>query len=435
MIPVKRSAAEPQAAKNTPSDAFSEAAERHGVRKNKVKYIAAEVLNCFTYLFVGGALWQGLLLYIGCTADKIGTLSGIGYATQTLSMGLGLILCDRLKKPIRAMALCDLPISLFFFSILFFLCVGSAEEQIVFPILAGLVIVYYAAFGFKTILAYKIPYLIIHMEDYGKLLGRSGFVSNLFVIAVSVGLPGFLSLAGYLTGMRLMYAVCALFALAVSLLDFRLKALWNAENQASVSVRALFSERNVLRLAPANFLRGLSSGVIISLTVMASKLFCLDSVGLSLLVSLTSLGSVVGNFIYSFAGKASKLSRLCLSASLVMLVLGSASVLVGSWRSFTVLFVVIQIAYVIVNGTIPVLFARLIPYSIAGGCTALRMMETMLGTAISSWFTGLVLENFDGRLTAFLLMLAAGAAQTICGLFYYRFCRAADRQESHAVRS
>ncbi len=178
MIPVKRSAAEPQAAKNTPSDAFSEAAERHGVRKNKVKYIAAEVLNCFTYLFVGGALWQGLLLYIGCTADKIGTLSGIGYATQTLSMGLGLILCDRLKKPIRAMALCDLPISLFFFSILFFLCVGSAEEQIVFPILAGLVIVYYAAFGFKTILAYKIPYLIIHMEDYGKLLGRSGFVSN-----------------------------------------------------------------------------------------------------------------------------------------------------------------------------------------------------------------------------------------------------------------
>ena len=66
---------------------------------------------------------------------------------------------------------------------------------------------------------------------------------------------------------------------------------------------------------------------------------------------------------------------------------------------------------------------------------SLRMMETMLGTAISSWFTGLVLENFDGRLTAFLLMLAAGAAQTICGLFYYRFCRAADRQEAHAVRS
>ena len=55
MIPVKRSAAEPQAAKNTPSDAFSEAEERHEVRKNKVKYIAAEVLNCFTYLFVGGA--------------------------------------------------------------------------------------------------------------------------------------------------------------------------------------------------------------------------------------------------------------------------------------------------------------------------------------------------------------------------------------------
>lgn len=93
MIPVKRSAAEPQAAKNTPSDAFSEAAERHGGRKNKVKYIAAEVLNCFTYLFVGGALWQGLLLYIGCTADKIGTLSGIGYATQTLSMGLGDLSC------------------------------------------------------------------------------------------------------------------------------------------------------------------------------------------------------------------------------------------------------------------------------------------------------------------------------------------------------
>ena len=50
------------------------------IRGNKAKYIAAEVFNCFTYLFIGGALWQGLLLHIGCSADKIGALSGIGYA-------------------------------------------------------------------------------------------------------------------------------------------------------------------------------------------------------------------------------------------------------------------------------------------------------------------------------------------------------------------
>ena len=110
-----------------------------------------------------------------------------------------------------------------------------------------------------------------------------------------------------------------------------------------------------------------------------------------------------------------------------MLVFGPISAVIDSWSGFMVVFIIIQTAYVIVNGTIPVLFAKLIPYRVAGGCTALRMMETMLGTAISSWFTGYMLERFAGRFMVFLLMLAAGAAQTICGLVYYRYCRIADR--------
>ena len=397
------------------------------IRRNKAKYIAAEVFNCFTYLFIGGALWQGLLLHIGCSADKIGALSGIGYTAQTIAMGAGLLLCDKLKKPVRAMAFCDIPIIVFFFTVFVFLCSGQMSGKVVFPVLVSLVIVYYAAFGFKTILAYKVPYLIIDMDDYGKLLGGAGFVSNLFCIAVSSVLPIFLDKAGYMTGMRLMYIVCTLFALVVTVLDFHLKSVGNVGEWTSVRFRELITEKNVLRLAPANFLRGLSSGVMLSITIMASGLFSLDSVGLSLLVSLTSFGSVIGNFIYSIVGKASRLSCLCLISSVFMLVFGPISAVIDSWSGFMVVFIIIQTAYVIVNGTIPVLFAKLIPYRVAGGCTALRMMETMLGTAISSWFTGYMLERFAGRFMVFLMMLAAGAAQTICGLVYYRYCRISDR--------
>ena len=389
--------------------------------RNIARHLTMEIMNCFVALFIGGTLWQGLLLHSGCSATEIGTLGAVGQAAQVAAMGINMVLCDRFKNPILVMALGNLPIMLFF-GVIATLCF-LGKTAFTFPILLGCVILYYAAYGFRSIFAYKIPYLVIHMEHYGRLTAVSGLVSNLFCIAVSVAIPLFLAKAEYLSGMLTLYIICAIFAGLTAIINARMKVIATPPSSERPRFRELLSDKSVTHLAPANFLRGISSGIILSLTLVASHLFELDSVALSLLVSLTTLGSVLGNLVYSVMGKANILSRLCLGASAVLLIFGSASVLAGSWTKFTVLFVVVQMAYVIVNGTIPVMLAKITPYRIVGGCTSLRMMETMAGTALSGWITGLVLDHFDGYMPALLLLITAGLAQLYCGIAYHVFYR------------
>lgn len=382
-----------------------------------------EIMNCFVALFIGGTLWQGLLLHSGCTSGEIGTLGAVGQVAQVVAMGLNIVLCDRFKNPILIMALANLPIMLFF-GVIAILCF-LGKTSFTFPLLLGCVILYYAAYGFRSIFAYKIPYLVIHMEHYGRLTAVAGLISNLFCIAVSILIPLFLAEMEYLSGMRILYIICAVFAGLTVLLNSRMKVIGKPPSSERPKLRELLSDKSVTHLAPANFLRGISSGIILSLTLVASHLFELDSVALSLLVSLTTLGSVLGNLVYSVMGKENRLSKLCLGSSVILLLFGPAAVLTGSWKGFTVIFVVVQIAYVIINGTIPVMLAKITPYRIVGGCTSLRMMETMAGTALSGWIAGLVLDHFEGTLPALLLLLTAGLAQLYCGIAYHIFYKKA----------
>ena len=396
---------------------------------NIARYLTMEILNCFTYLFMGGTLWQGLLLHNGCSSTQIGTLTAVGSIAQATAMGLNTVIADRFRNPIRVMSLASMPIFLVF-AIVASLCF-TGSEAFLFPLLATLVVLYYAAYGFRATFAYKIPYLTIHMSHYGRLTATMGLVSNLFCIVISTAIPFFLEYTGYMEGMLLLYIVCAVFVGTAAILNSRMKVInEQPPEQEKPTLRELLADKSVTHLAPANLLRGVASGIIGSLTLMAAHLFELDALALSLLVSLTTLGSVLGNLLYTIMGKAQVLNYLCLGASLIFLTCGPASALTDSWTVFMVLFVVIQIAYTIINGTIPVMLAKFTPYRIVGGCTSLRMMETMAGTALSSWITGVVLDKFadQGMLPALTLLVVAGLSQLYCGVAYHIFYRKARMQ-------
>ena len=396
-------------------------------RGNFARYIAMEILNAFTYLFMGGTLWQGLLLHNHCSQAMIGTLAAVGSIAQAVAMGLNTVIADRFKKPIRMIAIGSLPILLVFVVISALCFVG--ERSFLFPILLAAVILYYAAYGFRATFSYKIPYLTIKMEHYGRLTAVVGLVSNLFCIVVSAGIPFFLEKVDYMKGMLLLYIVCAVFVGTASILSLRMKIINEMPaSSARPTLRELLSDKSVTHLAPANFLRGVAVGVITSLTLVAAELYELDSVALSTLVSLTTLGSVLGNFLYTVLGKANFLSILCLISSVTLLVFGPMAALSSSWTVFMVLFTILQIAYIIVSGTIPVMLAKITPYRIIGGCTSLRMMVTMAGTALSGWLAGLVLEHTEGVLPSVILLLVAGLSQFYCGIAYHIFYHKAQKE-------
>ncbi len=386
---------------------------------NLARSIGMSTMTGFTLLFMGSTLWQGLLLHNGMSSTEIGVLSSAGSLAQVAAMALNLFMTDRFKNPLLVMTMANLPMIVFFALISIFCFIG--QKAFLFPVLLGCVILYYAAYGFHSIFAYKIPYITIRMEHYGTLTALQGLVSNLLCISVSMAIPFFLERVDYMKGMLILYIACTVCASLASYFNGSLKEINKMPPSDPVPMKELFSDPSVLGLAPANFLRGLSMGIIASLTLVAAEVFQLDSVALSLLVSLTTLGQVLGNLLFSVTGKPRWLSWLCLYSSLALVILGPLSAGLGSWAIFAVLFVLIQIAYALVNGTIPVMLAQFTPYRIIGGCTSLRMMETMAGSALSSWIVGLVLDHTDGSLPSVLLLLAAGLTQLCTGLAYHRY--------------
>lgn len=386
-----------------------------------------DLLNCLTLLFAGGTVWQGLLLHCGLSSTEIGILTAAGSVAQVVAMALDLMVADRFRKPLRIMSVASIPMLLFFCTVCLLCLLG--EHAFSFPLALCCVLLYYSAYGFRSIFSYKIPYLLIRMERYGRTVALSGFISNGLCVVVTIGINLLLENFAYLQTMTWLYGLCALLALVTVLCTLWMKPIYPQKNSGEpVQFREIITHPGVTKLSAANFIRGISMGIIGSMTLIAAGRYKLDAATLSLLASLTTVGALLGNLLFSALGKAQWLSRLCLAASITLTVIGPISVL-GGWDLFLVWFVVIQIAYIIVNGTIPVMLAQSTSYRVIGGCTAVRMMETMAGSALSGWLTGMLLDKSSGIAMTAALMLAAGLAQLYCGIAYHKYQKPARNEE------
>lgn len=387
--------------------------------RNIALQVVFELLTCLTLLFVGGTVWQSLLLYCGLSSAEIGLLAAIGSIAQVVAMILDLLVADKIHNPLLTMTVSSVPI-LMFFSAIFAMCI-IGEHVFTFPLLFCANLIYYIAYGFRSIFSYKIPYLLFNIEKYGQVVAISGIVSNLLCVAFTIVINYLLKNFDYLSSMKWLYAVCSVFSLIIVFTTVWMKPIKRQEKTENVKIKEVITDKSVTKLSLANFLRGISMGIINVITLIAAFRYEVDSATLSILASLTTIGALLGNFIFSVFGKPKFLSKLCLISSVALFMLAPVSVLCD-WKIFAVIFVFIQIAFILINGLIPVMIAQSTSYRIIGGCTAVRMMVTMAGSALSGWFTGVLLDVSDSKvLIPVILMIIAGVTQLYCGIDYYKY--------------
>lgn len=149
---------------------------------NKNRYYLSSICWNVISVLTSGALLQTFLLEKGLSEQTVGFYFAAFQLLQLLILFLCSGLLDRMKNIISTTALVhllDLPLLI----LLLVLCFVPYS----FPVpvfLCGLVC--YIAIGLYNILTYKIPYHVIDMKDYGKVLGKSGFLGSGFTLLLSL---------------------------------------------------------------------------------------------------------------------------------------------------------------------------------------------------------------------------------------------------------
>ncbi|MBQ5840858.1 MAG: hypothetical protein IIW40_02770 [Clostridia bacterium] len=386
--------------------------------RNIAMNLTMEMSTCLITLFASGALWQGLLLHCGLSMTQVGTLGAVASIAQALAMVLDLWLADRFRRPLVVMTVAVIP-CIVFFAVIAAMCF-MGESVFSFPVVLVSVFVYFAFYGFRSVLLYKVPYLIFRMERYGPLLAVGGFASNLLSMVAGLGINVLLERREYLSTMAVLYVVCTVLAAVVALSTLLMRPLYVPRETVRVPLKEVLADDSIRFLSGANFMRGISWGIIASITLIAAGVFQKDAAALSVMVTLTMVGTTIGHLLFGAVSRPAWLSRVLMAAGILLAVTGPLAVVMGKWVLFLVLFVPLQIAYIVVGDAIPVILAQTTSYQIIGGCTAVRLIVSMVGMALSSWLTGFLMEVWGGRGAAVVLMLIAGLSQVYCGVTYYR---------------
>ncbi len=387
-------------------------------KRNIALFVTSEIIRIFVALTVGGTIWQGLLLHNGFTATQVGVVTAVVSIAQVVTYLLSAFTLDKFKKPIKAMIYFTASLIVLFALIVAMCIIG--KEAFWYSLIILITFCFYISNGFVSMLGYKIPYLIMDMDKYGVVSAICGWTAGLFTTVIGIILPIILSIVGYMKGMTWLYIVCIVLTVVCCFIFMRITVISSSLEGEKASFKEIIVDKSVVKLIDANIARGLAMGVISCLIVMASKLFEVDSVQLTVLATLASAALLIANIIFVFIGKPKYLISSAIVSSLSLAFFCVVSAFSKNFIVFAVIITIMQVAYNIINVVIPVMLAQKTSYRVAGGVTSIRMMITMAASALTGWLTGVVLDNFTGILPIVILMSVAGLGHIYCA---YKYCK------------
>ncbi len=396
-------------------------------RCNILIVIITVALKTVISLFSTGSLLQNVLMdeSIGLSKASTSILTvTLPQFAQMAAIGLTFFFADRLSGIIRKSAWCYATVIFQFLAILVAWQYGI--NRLTFSLLFAAILICNVFGGIDTVWAYKIPYLIYHITYFGSIQSVSGIVGNIVSSGLSILIPILTSL-NYGIVMRCFFISGIALTVLYVFLEYRLKVLPGAKEDDRQTERVhfgeLFRQPTGRHLLLSNFIRGLSMGVFQCATIIAAKLFDVSGTELSVLVTVTTIGAIAGNLIFTLIGKPRHLARKFTVTAVLYALLFPLLFFVKNWYVFIGLFFLLQIDYIIISILVPTSVCLLVSYRDSGSYTSVRMMLTTGGTAVGGFVSGLILDRSTHPLSIFLLLVSAGLLQLFYGLIYAAFFR------------
>lgn len=387
------------------------------LRKNTVSYISYNVITATLLIFSNGALIQTFLLSMGVSESKIGYFSSVYNFTQVLTMIFCSLISDRIKNIKKMIALCSLP-QIFFYVAMAFFCIYDANTDTVF-ITALITLFLLGIFlGIINVLIYKLPYIIMDINSYGRVTSIIGIFSGILGVAVSAGVKLLIDSYEYKTVMLLCFVACAVLLIASFAMVMCLKVVNDGEYDGNEPKKAkfydVFKHKSFIFLSPANIFRGLAAGITAMIPVFAVRQMKADAGMTASMVVVSNVANIVCCFGYMLAMNYIKPNLLCFITSVVTLVPLIGMAFTDSWMAYLILYSIYNIGIFGFSMAVPVYVTKIVPYSIMGSYTSWRMMLTTGGTALGSLLSGVLIS----KISIAGIMLLAVALQFFSGLIY-----------------
>jgi len=386
-------------------------------------WYAQSVMYNAALLISGGTIFQTFLLGRGVTGAMIGVYSTFTLLTQSLTMFVFSLFADRIRDVKRAYA-CFTLMQIPFYVFMLFMCGDGLYGDAVFRLILLPAALLNTAIGLRTVLAYKMPFLIIDMKGYGRFTVTECILVSVVSVLFSYIAERLLTHAEFLTAMRILFAAALGFITLSAVFVITLKTS-GAPDKASErkTIRQTLSivrEPRFYRFIIPNFARGLAIGIMGMAAVFAASDNGFDSAQLSRLALAGQAASFAAYIVYR-AAVTRYGSKPLLTLGCALFVCLPFMAVTGSVWLYLALYFMAQAGHYFISVAVPVMVAEFIPYEIMGSYTACRMLLTNGGNAVGALIGGLAV----GKIGSIWLFAAAFALMLICTISYRGFARVA----------
>lgn len=381
--------------------------------RNNIKYYLSQIAYNCALLLMSGSLLQTFLLESGISEKQTSIYVSVLQIVQMLTMLLASKTVENIKNIVRSIfvsIICQLPI----FAVMFLFCIEnniSVGNKYVIMLVVSIIINIFQ--GIHSILFYKLPYHIIDIEDYGKLIGDCGVFSGIASLAFSGVLNYFIKRKIYFTVMAAFYiiggfllAAAAFIALSYRTCDIHYK---------SIKEKSIFTYKPFYQLLMPNFFRGVSTGMFNMITVIGYHYNILDARLASILVVISQIALISSNLLYSFLATRKRDGFSILISGIIFCIVAPLMLVGHSGVMFLSMYAIAYFFVNIINCGVPVIVAKHVNYNYVGQYSAWRMAIHALGTAVGGTIVVYLLDYCGGYIT----MGICGGLLLICVICYY----------------
>lgn len=385
------------------------------MKNNTIKYISFEILIIITGLLTAGTVLQTFMLESGFDEQITSYFEAFIMVVQSASMLLFSGFVERksnikglLAKSVIFANLILLPMLLFCFN-------RNIKGVVVFAVMCIFAFVSKISLGIENVAIYKLPYQILDMGKYGKVIALSSICGGICATVFSYVIMSVNKTLGFFEGMKYILICGIVFSVVAYFIITSTKVVndYKASEKSGRTIDILKYKPFYSLLFP-NLLRGVYSGIINVAAIIGYHNNAIDSNSALILVIITQIALAAGAFLYS---------RICLKNMdgriiLIFSVLSSLSLVFITTSSkyvFLISFFISKMVTTVVDNAIPVAVTKIVDYSHIGRYTALRMLTHTLGSAIGAAVILHIIDGF-GKIPA---MIFSGMCILVCGTAYF----------------
>jgi len=383
---------------------------------NFFKQCICSTLYSVGVMFCSGAIIQTFLLQAGFSAHQVYLFNSLIQFAQVLMMILLIFISHKIKQikivtSLSSLSLIILTITLFIGAIkpsLF--SSGYIIAIFITAVLSNLGV------GLYSIIIYCLPYYIFDRNSYAKILGTSTAISGIVSFIFSF-------LHTYLIS-RFDYFKTSAYFFLLSIISFILTAIFfilmkEKENSDIINIQKnnfkdVFKNKNTYLLLFPNFARGIATGIMSVITVIAISKNLLNERNSSYVNIITQISLFLGNVIFAILCKKINVNKLLIFSTIGITLLLPISMSFGK-IIFLIVILFIFTFRTVVDSAIPVMIMEIIPKNQIGAFTSIRMLVFIGAQALSS----LLLVSFSNVFSYTILLIIASVMQLFCGIIYY----------------